>query len=68
MERDAMRVLVEIGVPEPGAVDATAVAALLPYGEARVEVRRGGLAVPRPGGGVPTVIANAALSVALEGV
>ena len=66
--KEAMRLTVEIGVQDPGAVDTAAVAAVFPYGTPEVRVVPGGLDVPRPGGGAPTVIANAAISVAIEGV
>ena len=39
-----------------------------PYGQPTVRVVKGGLDVPREDGGKPTVIANAAISVALEGI
>jgi len=69
VEKSAMRIAVEIGAQAPDAVDAEAVAACFPYGEVTVEVRRGGLDVPRPeGDGNPTVIACAAISVSLEGI
>lgn len=57
---------VEIGVPEPEAVDVARVAAVFPYGEARVRAVPGGLAVPRPGGGTPTLMANAVIAVCLD--
>lgn len=64
--KEEMRIDVEIGVQEPEAVDTEAVAAAFPYGAVTVRVRPGGLDVPRPGGGVPTVIANAAIAVSFE--
>ena len=69
LPKTAMRIDVEIGAQAPEAVDAAAVAACFPYGEVRVQVGHGGLDVPRPDGeGNPTVMVNAAISVALEGV
>lgn len=64
--REAMRIEVEIGVQAPERVDAGAVAAAFPYGEVTVSVRHGGLDVARPGGGVPTVIANAVIAVSFD--
>ena len=43
-------------------------AEVFPYGRPEFRVVKGGLDVPRADGGKPTVIANAAISVALEGV
>jgi uncharacterized protein (TIGR02058 family) len=68
VEKQAMLIAVEIGVQNPDAVDADAVMAVFPYGQPTVRVVKGGLDVPRADGGKPTVIANAAISVALEGV
>ena len=68
VEKQAMLITVEIGVQNPDAVDAEALMAVFPYGQPTVRVVRGGLDVPRADGGKPTVIANAAISVALEGV
>lgn len=64
--RDAMEVAIRIGVAEPDAVDRAAVAAVLPYGSARVEVVRGGLDVPADDGNGVTVIATAAAVVWLD--
>ncbi|MCL3880874.1 Lin0512 family protein [Marivita sp. GX14005] len=65
-EKSDMRITVEIGVQEPGRVDVQRVAELFPYGRIDVIARKGGLDVPRSDGGKPTVIANAAISVALD--
>ena len=63
-----MHITVDVGVQAPERVDAGAVAAVFPYGEVTVNVTHGGLDVPRPDGdGNPTVMANVAISVALEG-
>lgn len=72
-ERDAMRITVEIAVARPEEVDCAAVAAVFPYGVPEVQAVFGGLDVPRPAegpdaDGAPTVMALAAISVALEGV
>ena len=65
--KEAMRILVEIGVQQPDQVDVTALEAVFPYGQPQVVVRKGGLDIPRPDGtGKPTVIANAALSVSFD--
>ncbi len=54
---------VTIGVQDPGAVDADAVAALLPHGKVAVRVKKGGLNVPYDEQGYTTVIASAAIAV-----
>lgn len=61
--KEAMQIDVEIGVQQPEAVDVTALGDVFPYGAVSISVVKGGLDVPRPDGGKPTVIANAALSV-----
>ena len=66
--KEDMRLTVEIGVQDPDAVDRDALASVFPYGTPDVSVVRGGLDVPRADGGNPTVMANAAISVSLEGV
>ena len=63
--KSAMQITAEIGVQQPDAVDAEACKAVFPYGDVTVRVVLGGLDVPRPDGN-PTVIANAAISVALD--
>lgn len=64
--REAMRVHVKVGVARPEAVDREAVAAILPYGTATVEVTEGGLDVPSPDGESVTVIANVAATVSFD--
>jgi len=65
--KESMLITVEIGVQQPDKVDPAAVRDVFPYGQVTVEVRSGGLDVPRPDGdGHPTVIANAAISVAFD--
>lgn len=65
--KDAMRITVEIGVQHPDQVDAEALIAVFPYGQPTVTVTEGGLDIARPDGdGNPTIIANAALSVAFD--
>ena len=67
--REQMQITVDIGVQQPDRVDTGAVKATFPYGQVTVNVTKGGLDVPRPDGdGNPTVMANVAISVALEGV
>ncbi len=63
--KEAMQITVEIGVQQPDAVDTDALRDIFPYGQLSFSVVLGGLDVPRPDG-LPTVIANVALSVALE--
>lgn len=64
-----MHITVDVGVQQPDRVGKDAVAAVFPYGQVTVNVTHGGLDVPRPeGDGNPTVMANVAISVALEGV
>jgi len=64
--KEAMQIDVEIGVQQPEAVDVSALGDVFPYGAVTITVVKGGLDVPRPDGGKPTVIANAALSVHFE--
>lgn len=64
-EKEDMQITVEIGVQQPDAVDTEALRDIFPYGQLTFSVVEGGLDVPRPDG-LPTVIANVALSVALE--
>jgi len=63
--KEAMQILVEVGVQEPERVDTSELAKIFPYGQISFEVKKGGLDVPRPDGN-PTVIANVAISVSLE--
>lgn len=68
-DKTDMRITVDVGVQAPEQVDTAAVAAVFPYGQVAVNVTHGGLDVPRPeGDGNPIVMANVAISVALEGV
>ena len=61
-----MRITIIIGVPNPIAVDAEAVAKELPYGEVNVNVVEGGLEVPNEDGVDALVIANAAVLVCFD--
>lgn len=61
-----MVITVEVGVQNPDALDTDKIAAIFPYGQVTVVPRHGGLDVPRNDGGNPTVIANVAISVALD--
>ena len=61
-----MFVDVTIGVPDPGAVDTTAVAKELPYGTVTVTAVKGGLEIPAEQGGDAIIIANAAVIVSLD--
>lgn len=68
-DKSAMRITVDVGVQQPDRVDIAQVAKVFPYGQVTVNVTKGGLDVPRPDGdGNPTVMANVAISVALEGI
>jgi uncharacterized protein (TIGR02058 family) len=60
-----MLIDVEVAVQNPEAVDINAVAEIFPYGQVQVIVVPGGLDVPRADG-LPTVIANIAISVSLD--
>ena len=65
--KEAMQITVEIGVQQPDAVDPAALVDIFPYGQPTVSVGLGGLDIPRPDNdGNPTIIANAALSVAFD--
>ena len=61
-----MQITVVIGVQNPDAIDAARIAEIFPYGSITVVAQKGGLDVPRSDGGNPTVIANVAISVALD--
>ncbi len=64
--RDDMQVDIEVAVAQPEKVDKQAVAAILPYGKATVNVTRGGLDVPNDDNTVTIVIANVAALVYLD--
>ena len=64
--REAMHVEIIIGVEKPEQVDPEAVAAMLPYGQAKVLVQRGGMDMARDDGTPGTILANAALLVSLD--
>lgn len=64
-DKSDMLIDVEIGVQAPEQIDTAKVAAAFPYGQVTVTPVHGGLDVPRHDGN-PTVIANAAISVAFE--
>ena len=61
-----MHVEVRLGVGDPDAVDAEAVAAEIPYGTVTVTAVSGGLDVPAPAGDDLLVIANAAILVSFD--
>ncbi|MDD9920758.1 MAG: Lin0512 family protein [Boseongicola sp.] len=65
-EKTEMQITVDVGIQKPEALDAEAVKAVFPYGQIEVNATKGGLDVPRTDGGKPTVIANVAISVALD--
>lgn len=65
--KDAMQIKVEIGVPHPDNVAVEDLLSVFPYGQPTVELHEGGLSIARPdGNGNPTIIANAAISVAFD--
>lgn len=73
LDRDAMRVVVTVGVQRPDDIDRARVAAEIPFGHVEVVTTRGGLDVPdttRPSGadGQParTVIASAAVAAYID--
>ncbi|MCB1546441.1 MAG: Lin0512 family protein [Hyphomicrobiaceae bacterium] len=61
-----MRLVVRIGVPRPETVDTAAVLAVLPYGQATIEVVDGGLEIKNPTRSDSTLIAHAAVVVKLD--
>ncbi len=62
-----MRIVLDVGVQNPEAVDVDVLRAVFPYGDVIVNVTKGGLDVPRPEGtGNPTIMANVALSVGFD--
>jgi len=61
-----MFVDVTIGVPDPGAVDTSAVAKELPYGTVKVTAVKGGLEIPAEQGTDAILIANAAVIVSFD--
>jgi uncharacterized protein (TIGR02058 family) len=66
-EKTDMRILLDVGVQRPEAVDVDALRAVFPYGHVEVQVQHGGLDIPRPDGdGHPTIMANVALTVGFE--
>ncbi|MEM6277225.1 MAG: Lin0512 family protein [Pseudomonadota bacterium] len=70
-DKTDMRLCCVIGVQQPDKVDVAKLADVFPYGQPTFHIEKGGLDIPRPdyeGGGLPTVIANVAIKVSLEGV
>lgn len=66
--KEDMRIDVRIGCAQPEQVDVSVLAEVFPYGQAQFVVEAGGLDVARPEGqGNPTVMAQAALIVSVEG-
>lgn len=65
-QKEDMQITVEVGVQDPDALETAKIAEIFPYGQVTVVPRKGGLDVPRNDGGKPTVIANVAISVALD--
>jgi len=65
-DKSEMQITVEVGVQKPDQIDTGTIRTLFPYGQVIVIPRKGGLDVPRTDGGKPNVIANVAISVALD--
>ncbi|MEQ9695044.1 Lin0512 family protein [Shimia sp. SDUM112013] len=65
-DKSEMQITVEVAVQQPERIDTDTIAAIFPYGQVTVLPVRGGLDVPRSDGGNPIVIANVAISVALD--
>ncbi|MDY0071089.1 MAG: Lin0512 family protein [Thauera sp.] len=63
---EAMLIDVEIGIQQPDKVDVAALAAVFPYGQPRISVRKGGLDVSKPDGSGLSVMANAAIVVSFD--
>lgn len=63
---NTMQVKIAIGVGKPNQVDRTAVASVVPYGQAEVTVHQGGMDVPNEAGTDVTVLANAVVTVYLD--
>jgi len=61
-----MKITVHIGVPRPSTVRHEEVLAILPYGDAKLEVVDGGLEILRDNGTDSTLIAHAAAIVSLD--
>lgn len=65
--KEAMQITVDIGVQQPDRVETDQLVDIFPYGQISFNVTKGGLDIPRPDGdGNPTIIANVAISVALD--
>ena len=64
--KEDMLIDVEVGVQAPEQLNTGAIAEIFPYGQVNVIPRKGGLDGPRGDGGLPTVIANVAISVSFE--
>jgi uncharacterized protein (TIGR02058 family) len=66
-DKSDMRITLDVGVQDPGAVDADVLRAVFPYGDVTVNILKGGLDIARPEGtGNPTIMANVALSVGFD--
>ena len=65
-DKSEMIITLDVAVQSPDAVDKSVLAEVFPYGQVSINVAKGGLDVPRADGGLPTVIANVAISVAFE--
>lgn len=63
---ESMQIEVRIGVPRPETVDTAQVLAVLPYGQATIEVVEGGLSIPHDNRDDATLIAHASAVVFLD--
>ena len=65
--KEAMQITVDIGVQQPDRVETDRLVDIFPYGQISFNITKGGLDIPRPDGNDnPTIIANVAISVALD--
>ena len=64
-DKSEMQITVEVAVAQPDQIDKAKIAAIFPYGQVTVTPVKGGLDVPRLEGN-PSVIANVAISVAMD--
>ncbi|MEM8731317.1 MAG: Lin0512 family protein [Pseudomonadota bacterium] len=65
-DKTEMVITVDVAVQQPEQVNTDKIAEIFPYGQVTVVPVKGGLDVRRADGGKPTVIANVAISVALD--
>jgi uncharacterized protein (TIGR02058 family) len=66
LSKESMKIEVTIGVAKPEAVNKDEIKAVLPYGQATVDVVEGGLDIMSDCGSKVTIVANAAAVVYLD--